>query len=344
MAKNPALLPDRHPTKDFFICDVLDAVPKDDMASMQHPIFSLSTKPDTRIRRYEHNNNTIEVIPSARGLATIHDKDILIYCISQLMTSVNKGERPPKTLRLKAYDLLVATNRLTNGGGYQRLKDAFERLTGTQIVTDVLAGGERIVGGFSIISDWNIILKDPKSERMVELEVTLSKWIYNAILSQEVLSINRDYFRLRKPLERRLYELARKHCGSQREWSIGERTLMKKCGSSGNIRDFRRMLKELVKHDHLPDYRVTYEGEKVTIYNRNSETADAPEKPAFVPDDKPVLKVETYERAKAAAPGLDIYYLEQEWLNFWHGMGKPELHSPDAAFIGFCKRRYEQNQ
>jgi hypothetical protein len=40
------LLPDRHPIQDFFICDVTDAIPKDDMGSMEHPIFSLSTKPD----------------------------------------------------------------------------------------------------------------------------------------------------------------------------------------------------------------------------------------------------------------------------------------------------------
>ena len=43
-----ALLPQRHPNHDLFICDVLDAIPKDDMASMEHPIFSLATKADTR--------------------------------------------------------------------------------------------------------------------------------------------------------------------------------------------------------------------------------------------------------------------------------------------------------
>ena len=47
------LLPDRHPIQDFFICDVTDAIPKDDMGSMEHPIFSLATKPDVSIREYE---------------------------------------------------------------------------------------------------------------------------------------------------------------------------------------------------------------------------------------------------------------------------------------------------
>jgi hypothetical protein len=51
-AKSP-LLPDRFEQADLFVCDIFDAAPKGDMASMAHPIFSLSTKPDHRIRRYE---------------------------------------------------------------------------------------------------------------------------------------------------------------------------------------------------------------------------------------------------------------------------------------------------
>ncbi len=49
LSRSP-LLPDRHPVQDFFICDVADAIPKDDMGSMEHPIFSLSTKPDVHER------------------------------------------------------------------------------------------------------------------------------------------------------------------------------------------------------------------------------------------------------------------------------------------------------
>src|SRR5579862_3832231 len=102
--KNPQsrspLLPDRHPIQDFFICDVMDAIPKDDMGSMEHPIFSLATKPDTSIREYEHNGVKIAVLPSALGLATIHDKDILIYCISQLVAKLNTGAKLQKDLHL----------------------------------------------------------------------------------------------------------------------------------------------------------------------------------------------------------------------------------------------------
>jgi len=31
------------------------------MASMEHPIFSLATRPDTRVLRYEHGNVRVEI-------------------------------------------------------------------------------------------------------------------------------------------------------------------------------------------------------------------------------------------------------------------------------------------
>ena len=91
-------LPDRQEQGDFFVCDIFDAAPKGDMASMAHPIFSLSTKPDHRVRRYEDGTgrNYLEVKPSSDGLATIHDRDVLIYCISQIMAAINKGQKVSK--------------------------------------------------------------------------------------------------------------------------------------------------------------------------------------------------------------------------------------------------------
>src|SRR3546814_18144234 len=46
--------------------------------------------------------------------------------------------------------------------------------------------------------------------------------------------------------------------------------------------------------------------------------------------------------AKTAAPGYDVYALYDEWVSWWHDMGKPELKSPRAAFPGFCKKRHER--
>ena len=63
---------------------------------------------------------------------------------------------------------------------------------------------------------------------MSEMRINLSDWVFNAVGQHEVLTLHRDYFRLRKPLERRMYELARKHCGKQDEWAISLDLLRKK--------------------------------------------------------------------------------------------------------------------
>jgi len=61
-------------TREFFDCDLFNTLPyfKDDMASMEHPVFSLTTQVDKRILRYEHNGNTLTIKTGYDGLPTIH--------------------------------------------------------------------------------------------------------------------------------------------------------------------------------------------------------------------------------------------------------------------------------
>ena len=337
----PPLLPDRHPTADFFICDVLDAIPKDDLASMEHPIFSLSTRPDRRILKYEHGGASVEITPSVKGLATIHDKDVMIYCISQLIAKMNAGEEPSPLLHLKAHDLLVATNRETSGDGYRRLRQAFERLSGTRIVTNIATGGEETTRGFGLIESWEILRKT-KDGRMVSVTVKLSDWMYRAILAKSVLTVHRDYFRLRKPLERRVYEIARKHCGHQESWKISLELLMKKCGSNSPRRVFRKMIRELAEHDHLPDYTVTLE-EDVVLFRNRERLAEAaavvwPELEAEVLNDARILAEAALDGGDED-PGAAVHALHEDWRRMWFDSGAPELREPGRAFLGFVQRR-----
>jgi plasmid replication initiation protein len=328
------LAPIRHPTGDFFICDVLGAIPKDDMATMEHPVFTLATRPDRRILRYAHGAASIEITPSVKGLATIHDKDVLIFCISQLMAAVNEGRPTSPVLHLKAHDLLVATNRETSGDGYRRLREALERLAGTRIVTNIATGGIESTRGFGLIDAWEI-LRRTRGGRMIHVTVTLSDWMYRSVISKSVLTLHRDYFRLRKPLERRVYEIARKHCGRQAEWRIGLETLLKKSGSTSPRRVFRKMMRDLAEEDLLPDYSlVLAEGDVLVVRARSRmETGRGPSA------DAPPLGPEIHARVREAAPGYDPYWLEAEWLRLWRATGKPRLNSPEAAFLAFARSR-----
>ena len=328
------LLPDRHRQGDFFLCDIFDAIPKDDLASMEHPLFSLSTRPDRRILSYAHNAVEITVTPSVKGLATIHDKDILIFCISQLMAALNTGRQVSRTLYLKAHDLLIATNRETSGDAYRRLREAFERLAGTRITTNIVTGAQETTTGFGLIESWEIVRKT-RGGRMVSVSVTLSDWLYRAVLSKSVLTLSRDYFRLRKPLERRIYELTRKHCGRQEGWTVSVETLLKKSGSASPRRVFRRMLRDMIAADHLPDYAMEELDGDLIRFTPRGRMIEAPATP-------PRLSEAARERAREMMPGWDVYALEADWRAIWARSGAPRLRSPDAAFLGWVKKRAGQ--
>jgi len=335
--KDDRLLPERHPQHDLFVCDVADAVLKGDMATLEHPFYALSKKPDTQIRRYEQGDKWLEVVPSVNGLATIYDKDILIYCISQMISKMNAGEGASPYIRINAKELLIFINRTTGGKDYEALKEALARLDGTRIRTNIKTGEQETHEGFGLIESYTL-KRSEKTGRIVEFGVKLSDWVFRSIEAKEVLTLHRDYFRLRKPMEKRVYEIARKHVGRQDTWSISLDLLRKKTGSTSSKKEFRRLLKSLAEGDHLPDYRVVIADDKVTFTNRNTMHTE----PVAPPEAFPMLDAETYHEARTVAPGYDVHWLEQEWRELWVDSGKPEMHHPDKAFIAFCRRRYER--
>jgi len=270
--KRSTLVPERHAQRDFFIADILDASPKDDTASMEHPLFALRSG-DRKVRYYQHGETTVEVRPGTKGLATIHDKDVWIYCISQLMEAINRGrEDVSRTVRFTAYDFMITTNRRTDGDSYKRMGDALERLSESRIVTNIETDDRRERAGFGLIDSWHVIERS-HDNRMVAVEVTLPEWLYRSVTTKQVLTLSRDYFRLRKPLDRRIYELARKHCGNQPKWRVTMATLHAKSGSQDKLYKFRAAMKALAATNELPDYRMAFSVEKdmMTFYARGAK-------------------------------------------------------------------------
>ena len=262
-----SLLTDRTRQGDFFLADILDATPKDDTASMEHPLFALRAG-DKRVKTYKRNGYTVTIKPGVGGCATIHDKDVWIYCISQLMEAINLGrEALCRTVRFTAYDFLVTTNRDTGGRAYEQMSKALGRLKGTVIETNIETNDRRERAGFGLIDSWRIIERD-QDNRMIAVEVTLPDWLFRSVEAKHVLTLSRDYFLLRRPLDRRIYELARKHCGDQPCWRISLDVLRSKSGSTANLLEFRKGVVSLVKSGHLPDYLVAYDRQRdiVTFY------------------------------------------------------------------------------
>jgi hypothetical protein len=170
---------------------------------------------------------------------------------------------------------------------------------------------------------------------MQEVEIELSSWVFQAVEAQEVLTLDRRYFQLAKPLERRLYELARKHVGQQTSvFKIGLDKLRTKSGSQSTLKEFRRLLQSIIEddktHNHMPGYAFSLDGDMVEI--RAKPGSQPPALPALQ------LRPESYERGRELAPGWDIHALEADWRDWIAKKGiLPRLL--DAHFLAFCKRR-----
>lgn len=339
-----ALLKDKYPQQDLFIPDMFDNLStsfKDDIASMEHPIFVLSKNKDMRQIEYKSGNISVSITPNLHGLPTIFDKDVLLYCTSLLMTEINAGRTPPKTLRVSCRDLLVSTNRAINGRGYTLLKQGLDRLTGVKIKTNIKTNRREQTDVFGVLDSYRIIESSRVKDRMIRLEITFSDWFYNSILGREVLTINRDYFRLGKPMERRLYEIARKFCGKSPQWKIDLAKLMDKTGSTGTLRRFRYSIKAIADDDHLPDYALSLDADDVVTFQQKQKLSEHARLPLF--DQRVLADIDgkTVARARdlVAGTGWDFDVLVRQWSDYMDKHGTPE--NANGALIGFIKKKIE---
>ena len=349
------LLPEHHPVRDLFVCDVLDVVPRSDMASMAHPIYSLSTKPDMRTLRYENEGTFVEIYPSTKGLATIHDKDLLIYCVSKLMHQRNQGTPIKQVVRITTHDFLVSTNRRTGGIVYERLEDALDRLAGTRIKTNIETGDEKETKNFGLIEWYDYKRKGSGgAERLRYLDVKLSDWLFRAIEAAEVLPISREYFRLRSPLDRRIYEIARKHCGKQEKWRISIDKLQRRTGSKQERKHFVAHLRTMVQANLLPDYAMTLEDDQAVFWRRAGEGTSITYKPQTAQPEPAVNETQSssaerritisewaFERLYDLAPRWDKYMLERAYIAW--AKDKDPARDEDARFLGWVKS-YTKNK
>src|SRR3546814_1219629 len=79
------LLPDRYPQQDFFVCNVFDAAPKGDMASMEHPLFS--------IRSEEHTSE----------LQSLMRISYAVFCLKKTTTQKDITNKPTQVPQDKSY-------------------------------------------------------------------------------------------------------------------------------------------------------------------------------------------------------------------------------------------------
>lgn len=335
---NAALKPVKHPQGDLFVCELTDVILKDDMASMEYPFYSISKKPDRENRRIVHGDKWIEIRPNNAGRPTIYDKDLIIYIISQVCMATAKGEQTPEKVQIDPYAFLSFTQRGTGGRDYQTLSQMIERIDGTRYRTNVKTGGIMSDQWFGLLDKVSMQteLKDDGSEgRILNLEVTVSDWIRNAIQERDVLTLNPDYFRLRRPLERRLYEIARKKAGKSPRLSL--ETLHKLTGTQNPLmRQFRKSVVEIVKShkekDGFPDYSLDFEDDVLTMTPKQGFKERISPKPVKALN----LRLFTHEDARQVLKGWCPRHVEEQW-RAWVAKEDISVKKADDHYLAFCK-------
>lgn len=338
---------------DLVLQSILDAPVKDERALMEFPFFSLTKRPRMEPFVYDDGAVRIEVQPGHKGIATVWDKDVLIYCASLINDRIERGFDPNPKLRFTAYDFLKLTGRSTSARGYELFLDALDRLQSTAVKTSITSGYEDIEErrAFSWIDKYRVVTRKTAAGKRVmsSVEVTINEWLWRALVeNRRVLTISREYFALEMGLERRLYELARKHCGRQRQWRIGLPRLAQKCGSARGLKQLKAEIAKIIARDRIPEYRLAMEtggpgaglaGLIVRVTPRTDVACfpDPTEEPVGSPPTLSLmLDARTLERARRDFPGYDIDALVRAWqrLSLEAGGG---LREPDRAFLAFCR-------
>jgi plasmid replication initiation protein len=227
---------------------------------MAYPWFSLAKS--KRVRPIQHRTGELSLCvegTAEHGIATIWDADVLIWAASQLVQARDTGLPTSRLLVSTPYEILRFIHRGTSVRDYERLKAAFDRLQSTTIATTIRQPNTRRWHRFSWINEWKERTTSGGHSRGVEIVVP--EWFYAGVLdSSLVLTIARHYFDLTGGIERWLYRLMRKRVGRQTAgWRFDMRQLHQNSGSLSRYARFAFDVREIVRRQSLPGYRLALE-------------------------------------------------------------------------------------
>lgn len=233
---------------------------KNERTLMAYNFFSLTRDHQTELPYYDDGKVSIEVVGTKFGIANIWDKEVLIYLESLLQDRINRGEPPSPIFQFTANDLFRITGTKAAGTAYERLEAALDRLKSTTVKTNLLDAdgeGSEVTRSFSWIDDYKIVWRKNRKS-MQSIRVVLGYRLYNAILKKNhVLTYDSRYFKL-CPLEKRLYEIARAHCGDQPGFKMGIEKLRLRVGMTIPLRHFKSKLQAISQRKSpLPGYGLS---------------------------------------------------------------------------------------
>ncbi|MCI0754806.1 replication initiator protein A [Teichococcus vastitatis] len=230
---------------------------KGDRNTMVYNFFSLRREKETELPRYDDGETWIEVVGTKHGVASIWDKELLVYSASLIADKINRGESPVPRISFTAHDFFVTTGSATGGSAYERLEESLARLKSTFVRTNIETGGEGEDRGFGWLDEYRILYRRGRdgSKQMRAVELTLCAWLFRAIVQDKhFLTYSPKYFEL-PPVAKRLYEIARS--GPPSGFRMNLTKLRARVGTAQDLRRFKAEISAYSMHKRsLPDYGI----------------------------------------------------------------------------------------
>lgn len=280
---------------DFFVPSLYDVGTKDSRSIMDVAVFRLSKK-DKRaggVIRYELSDGYVEVKAGPDGMASVWDYDLVLMMVSHLTEAMNryregKGEKPGRTYRPHVSDILKFCRRGDGGRQADEVEGALDRLKGTTIKNvreRPSANGRRPmreVEAEGLVSSYKV-LSYTENGKIASVEIEAPKWLYREVTEgkrPDVLTVHPDYFLIDPGIGRFVYRLARRAAGKgEAKWAF--QTIYERSGSAGTFKEFRRILRNIIEANDLPEYELREEAGQggpllVMIYRDRADEALPP--------------------------------------------------------------------
>jgi plasmid replication initiation protein len=241
-----------------FLDSPLHGKVRGEQSIMDFPLFSLAKRPQMDAMTYELDGIKIEIKPSSSGIATMWDKEILIYVLSLMVQHIAKTAEVQNVFTFNAHDFFRATGvARPSKRDYDRFIEALGRLQGTQIRTNIKTGTVGTKGFFSWFAEAQAMTRATSTggEALMPVRVQICDWLVRAVSrDNRIYDYHHDYFRLGS-IERRLYELAHCYCRDE-EHEVPLETLAAKIGSTAPTRALKLQLKRIAAENKLPEYTI----------------------------------------------------------------------------------------
>jgi plasmid replication initiation protein len=251
---------------------------KCDRNSLELPIYSLSLQPEKGVDCCPYSwqstdgSTFVEVTPnSIVGQATMKDKEIVLYVVSLLADAHARKNPISRKVRFPVNDylkLLKGSDLAVSADDRSRFRNALDRLASTFVRTNAHSGNVRLNEGFNLINYRFLRHESAPQNAPHFVEIELCSWIFNAINLKipEILTLDCEYLLIKSPMQRRFYEIVRKHLGSQPKWEIRLSELLRKTGSKNkSISKFEFQMRKWATQ--FKEFRVVLRHGKVMFYD-----------------------------------------------------------------------------